>query len=127
MRRIPIYTSDKSRIVGYVERDAYITPRRASVHQLRVPPAWAFDFDVLERAQQLGATRVIVRELEHNEEYEAQLADVLHGIPVSRGFGEQVALPLAFWRVNGLPSEHERQTLRPGQLALFGQEVCNDA
>jgi len=82
---------------------------RASKHLLRRPPAWAFETGILKLAQQLGATQVEVTDAETGTTYVAPLARFwTQGIPLSRGWGEQVALTLNHWR---------RQ--QPEQMTLF--------
>jgi len=67
---------------------------------LRQPPAWAFDVSILEAARQDGAEFVEVADVENNKVYKAPLvAFFLHGARIDRGFGPQIALPLAHWRV----------------------------
>lgn len=125
MGTIPVYLPD-GRCVGHVIGDEYRTTRRRSVHMLRQPPAWAIDVAILRELEARGVERVIVREAEGGNTYEAALRDFTqHGIRVNRGFGEQVALPLAYWRVDGRRSLAEQQAdaraERPAQPALFGE------
>jgi hypothetical protein len=73
---------------------------RSSLHQLRQPPAWAFDVSILEAARQDGAQVVEVVDTESRKIYRAPLiAFFLHGTRIDRGFGQQLALPLTFWRI----------------------------
>jgi len=84
---------------------------RGSLHQLRTPPAWAFDVSILEAARQDGAQTVEVADVESRKVYKAPiLAFFLHGVHINRGFGQQTALPLAYWHVEALGVE---------QLELF--------
>lgn len=85
--------------------------RDAARHQLRHPPAWAIDQSILVQAERLGATLVVIRERGGDRLWAAPIATFwLHGIRIERGHGEQVALPLAFWRV--------QQSCEPQQLLL---------
>lgn len=120
-RCIPIYRSD-GKTVGHVEGDEYHTARRRSVHLLRQPPGWAIDLSILRELEARGVRRVILRETEEGSTYEAELSAFRrHGVRIERGHGEQIALPLIFWRVNGAPSEAEKHDARPAQLVLdFG-------
>ncbi len=76
---------------------------RASVHQLRRPPAWAMDADILHKAQADGARTVEIEDTETGRIFVAdiQLFD-LCGFRFNRGFGVQVGLPLNHWRVEAL-------------------------
>ncbi|GAP05908.1 hypothetical protein ATHL_00749 [Anaerolinea thermolimosa] len=73
---------------------------RASVHQLRQPPAWAVDADILRKAMADGAQVVEIEDTETGRVFVTGIrAFELCGFCFNRGFGEQVALPLKFWRV----------------------------
>jgi len=73
---------------------------RGSLHQLRQPPAWAIDMQILEAARRDGAEFVEVADVESRKVYKAPiLAFFLHGIHINRGFGQQIALPINFWRI----------------------------
>jgi hypothetical protein len=72
---------------------------RGSVHQLRRPPAWSFERGILETAHEHGVKLVEVVDTETGIVYTTPLANIWRrGLRVSRGFGEQIALPLCFWR-----------------------------
>ncbi|MGH2536797.1 MAG: hypothetical protein ACRDHL_05335 [Candidatus Promineifilaceae bacterium] len=92
-----------------------LSKRARPEHMLRRPPAWAWDADILAQAEAAGCRWTEVCDVEGGRIYRASLADFRqHGVPVNRGFGRQIALPLAWWRVH-----------RPGepaavQLELFG-------
>lgn len=102
-------------IVGYVQGDAFCKTVRASIHRLRVPPAWAVDLQSLDDAEAAGAVRVEIRDAEGGLTYTADIATIRkRGFRVNRGYGEQLALPLDAWAVT-----------RPGepvarQPCLFG-------
>lgn len=84
---------------------------KASIHMLRKPQGWAVDLAILEAAKRDGAQTVEVFDLETKTVYQASIeAFDLHGVRFNRGFGEQVVLPLAYWRM-------ERRDAR--QLSLF--------
>lgn len=88
---------------------------RASIHQLRRPPSWAMDTEIIRKAMADGAQVV---EIEDTETGRVFVADIrlfdLYGFRFNRGFGEQVGLPLTYWRVEAVDAR---------QPALF--EVCN--
>ena len=74
----------------------------AGRHQLRQPRAWAVDSGVLAEAKRLGATEVVICELDEGCDWTAPIAFFeQHGFPVRRGFGfgDQAGLALSWWRV----------------------------
>lgn len=76
---------------------------RASIHQLRRPPSWAVDLEILRKAMADGARMV---EIEDTETGRVFVADIrlfdLYGFTFNRGFGVQVGLPLTYWRVEAV-------------------------
>jgi hypothetical protein len=84
-----------------------------AIHQLRQPPAWAWDRQVLDQAQSLEAVDTVIRERRSKRTWTAPLNLFrAHGFEFDRGHGPQVALPLAFWRVE--------DPTAPAQLSLPG-------
>ena len=82
---------------------------QASRHLLRRPPAIAIDTAALRWAEVEGALFARVEDTETGRAYLASLSTIrAKGLPVSRGFGPQVALPLYLWA-----------TEDPRQPALF--------
>jgi len=119
----PMYTSD-GRVVGQIADGVYYTRRRKSIHQLRRPPSWAIDRSILLELSGAGVERVELHDTESGQHYTAQLSDFWrHGIRVNRGFGEQVALPLAWWRIDNRPSladeQAERAERKAAQLSIW--------
>ncbi len=73
---------------------------RGSVHMLRRPPGWAVDLAILEQARQDGAQIMEILDSENHRVYRASLTDFdRFGLTFDRGFGTQVVLPLAHWRI----------------------------
>jgi hypothetical protein len=71
----------------------------SSKHQLRRPPAWAIDEEHFAELQRRGALGVELTD-ERGQVWRATLDTFeQHGFAFNRGHGEQVALPLGFWRV----------------------------
>lgn len=96
----PIYVG--TRVVGEVRAGVFHKAVRANVHQLRQPPAWALDVQSLADAVKAGATVVAIYDTETRRTFTASVTRILtDGFRVSRGFGEQVALPIAQWSVTG--------------------------
>ncbi len=98
LRRRVLYTAD-GRHSGCVCEDG-ILKRRASAqrHQLRHPPAWAFEENILREAEQQGVTLVQVQDTDSGCTYTANLSRFwTHGVRLDRGYGVQWALPLNQW------------------------------
>jgi hypothetical protein len=96
-RRV-LYTSD-GRHSGCVCEDG-ILKRRASAqrHQLRYPPAWAFEENILREAERQGVTLVQVVDTDTGQTYTAPCEQVLDAwCALERGYGVQWALPLNQW------------------------------
>lgn len=102
------------RVVGEVREEngerVFQKRVRASVHVLRSPRAIAWGVTALHEAERLGATGVLVIDVETGREYRAPLATVwAKGWEFDRGHGRQWALRLeAFNRAE-----------EPAQLSLF--------
>jgi hypothetical protein len=109
---VPFYNR-RGQVVGAV-RDGWLTKHvNSSIHQLRKPPAWCVDAQHLDQLEAMGATGVLLID-ETGTEWRATVqAFRAHGLPIDRGHGVQVALPLVRWR----------KTVA-GQLSLFGEEVA---
>ncbi len=118
----PIFLN--GRAVGHVQGDTFHKTLARSRHFLRRPPAIAFDRTTLRDARRAGAMRVRIYEREQGDVYEATIDEIeRYGFPVRRGFGDQVALHLSRWTVNGQPprtarTNAETKALQPG---LFDQ------
>jgi len=88
------------RVVGWIEGDTFIRPVVGSRHQLRQPPAWAIDIEILLNAEFQGATMVEIRDRESRQAYFAAIGLIWrNGFVFNRGRNEQIGLPLRFWKV----------------------------
>lgn len=88
------------RVVGEVRADGYFQKHlQFSRHLLQKPRASiALNVDVLESAERDGAHSVEIIDSETNKRYRASIAKIrARGFFISRGQGEQIALPLAQW------------------------------
>jgi len=84
---------------GVVAEGVWHKRVRGSLHRLRRPPAWAVDLADLEAAEALGVRLVAIHDQEAERDYWASIGIIRRrGFVLNRGFGEQVALPLAGWR-----------------------------
>jgi hypothetical protein len=98
---IPIHLSD-GRFVGTVSGDVFRKKLRKSRHMLHSPLGWASDEDILVFITQLGVDKFVIDEIEEGITYEATLDSFYkYGILIDRGYGQQRALPLRFWRKQG--------------------------
>jgi translation initiation factor IF-1 len=89
-----------TQIVGSVKNGIFFKRIHGSRHFLRKPLAISFDNNTITEAQEAGATRVEILNLEDGKVYLATIAHILEkGIRINRGFGDQVALPLSYWQV----------------------------
>ncbi len=104
------FSNARGQVVGSVQ-DGWLTKRvDSSAHQLRKPPAWCVDSEHLDRLEAMGATGVLLID-EAGTEWRATVAAFRrYGVPINRGHGIQIALPLVCWR----------KTV-PGQLSLFSE------
>jgi hypothetical protein len=96
---------------------------------LQRPPAIAFDISTLDDAQRAGATQLRICDTETGKTYCASIRLVReHGLRFNRDFGDQIALPLAYWSIDGALSEVKRNEAiqvakreQAGQLSLFAE------
>jgi hypothetical protein len=91
-------------IVAEVRGDCLFKRAWSSRHMLRKPQGWAFDFDILDDADYLGATWVLIIDEETGIAYSAELGAFWEqGIFIDRGYGEQLCLPLDQWATQRKP------------------------
>lgn len=94
----PIYVN--GRPVGFVRGEIFYKSIQGSRHLLRRPPAIAFDVASLNAAEDAGASEALITDLETGCQYRASIAHVRRaGFEFDRGFGRQIALPLAGWLI----------------------------
>lgn len=90
------------KVVGMIFGQELVKVAQGSKHMLRSPKAWAFDARALAAARDLGVTTVRVEDTETGRVYRADLSAIYtHGYSFDRGFGEQIALPLTYWQLEG--------------------------
>jgi hypothetical protein len=122
----PIYISQ--RVIGVVAGDTFRKSITGSKHILRRPRAIAFDRCTLLDAAAAGATCAAILDRETGITYSISFETIdRHSFPVHRGHGDQVAVTLEHWSVNGATpvavasvaqTNLERKEL---QLSLFGE------
>ena len=123
-QKTPIFVSGRSTPIGYVAGGVFHKAISGSKHLLRSPRAIAFDRSTLTDAERAGAVWVEVADSETRTVYRASIGDVwAHGFAVHRGYGDQVALALTRWAVNGRPVAtvfENNQAVKAAQPSLFG-------
>lgn len=90
----------KSKISGFFMPRTLTYYRRVegSRHFLRKPRAITNDMSALAEAERLGAERVRIVDSETGAEYTCIIPIIReHGFILDRGWGEQIALPFAYW------------------------------
>lgn len=93
---------------GVVRGDVWGKRICGSKHLLRRPPAIAVDEADLDAAERCGARLVHIQDVEGGRHFWALLSTIrAFGFVLDRGFGAQIALPLAWWR----PSREEGESL----------------
>lgn len=75
-------------------------------HILRRPPAIAFDASIIAQAERSGVRVVEVLNADNERRYSVTLADFQrYGFRFNRGYGDQIALELRFWAIDGQPPQ----------------------
>jgi hypothetical protein len=94
---VKITLGDKT--IGIVANNAFIKNLHSSRHFLRKPEAICFDIESIEKVVKLGAKLIKILDLDTGRIYEASIALLKEkGIHINRGFGDQIALPLRYWK-----------------------------
>lgn len=93
--------------------------------------AWAFDLSVLREAASLGATWAQIHDRATGLTYRATFETIhKHGFSVNRGYGDQLALALDHWSIDGetplaeqraAETNEERAQLQMSLFAEVGQ------
>ncbi len=122
----PIYVGQ--RVIGVVAGVTFQKSINGSKHILRRPKAIAFERCTLRDAAAAGATCAAIRDRETGITYTISFETIhANSFPVLRGHGDQIAVTLEHWSVNGATpaavakaaqTNLERKEL---QLSLFGE------
>jgi hypothetical protein len=123
---IPIYIAQ--RVIGVVAGATFHKTISGSKHILRRPRAIAFERCTLRDAAAAGATCAAILDRGTGTTYAITFETIdRHSFPVLRGHGDQVAVTLEHWSMNGATpvatqraaaTNREREAL---QLGLFGE------
>ena len=93
-----IFYNQRGKVIGKLVGKTLQKNVKGSIHQLRKPPGWAWDKSIIEEAESLGGEQTEITDIETGKKYKARLNDFhVYGILINRGFGEQIALPLAIF------------------------------
>lgn len=113
------------RIVGEVRADGFFQKRlQFSRHLLQKPkPSIAINLDVLNAAEQHGAHSAEIIDTESGTHYRAAISLIrARGFRVSRGMGDQIALPLSQWATDAPTDRNDAGQLpepKAEQLTLW--------
>jgi len=87
--------------VGDVKGNTFFREIDSSKHFLRTPPAIAFDELALSKAEEFGASKVIVKDTLTGVKYHSTINAIrTRGFAFNRGLGSQVGLALSEWSKN---------------------------
>jgi len=90
----------------------------SSRHFLRKPPAICLDVDNLRAAEGQGAVSIQIDDLDTGSRYTAAFALLWQiGVPMDRGYGRQIYLPLQYWSVDGKPPQAAPSRPKPAPEA----------
>lgn len=95
----PVYRAD-GHVVGFAQNNIFCKQVSAAKHLLHKPLGWACDRDILDQEVAHGATAVLIMDKDSGNHYQAPIeAFAEYGIPLNRGFGDQMVLPMPRWTV----------------------------
>ena len=104
----------EGRKLGEVRGKFYYRQIYGSRHFLRQPLAIAYLIESLKQAGEMGARVAVVTDRETGVTYRATFETIrAHGVRVSRGYGEQIALPLEFWERLQPLKQNDTSPLQP--------------
>lgn len=100
--------NEQGKVVG-IFTDGYLKKNvRKSKHMLQKPPAWCWDEITINQAEELGIEKTEIHEIEEDKTYIASIRDFREkGFSVRRGFGNQLGLTLAHWKIKNQNEEEQ--------------------
>lgn len=123
--RQPLYTPD-GKVAGVIV-GGVLTKTISKAHYLTNPPAIALDAGAVAQADAAHVTQIVITDRDSGKVYGASLSELYtHGWRFNRGWGEQYAMRLSRWHVDGGPAAApvvapaQQPATAPGQLSLFG-------
>ena len=124
-KNTPIFVRGRSIPIGFVRNGVFYKSIQGSKHLLRSPRAIAFDSSTIDDAAQAQAVTVHVTDDETRTVYEASIENIRrYGFKVHRGSGDQVALTLNHWEIDGAPATalpKSKKAVQTAQLSLFAE------
>jgi hypothetical protein len=125
---IPVYIGQ--RVIGVVSGDTFHKSILGSKHILKRPRAIAFDRSTLRDAAAAGATCAAILDRETGTTYTISFETIhTYSFPVFRGHGDQVAVTLDRWAINGATPAAQASVAQTNQeraklqLSLFGEAL----
>ena len=120
----PVYHD--GRLIGTIHHGELQQTRRPS-NFLR----WGISYyvGVMAEVDRLGANRVRIKNGDTHEVFCASIAAIRqYGKPINHGYGEQIAMPWAYWQRSGATTKANEPTKQPkpiaevvaAQLSLWG-------
>ncbi len=98
--------------VGSVINNIFFKKLDSRKHFLRKPPAIAFDVSSIEKAERYGASIINVYDTHKKVIYTAKISTLnKNGMKLNRGFGNQIALPLHFWKKESEKTQQQMELL----------------
>jgi len=96
-----LFRNDNGKVVARTKNQDTVIYKKCvkSKHMLRNPLGWAFDKSIIAQANLLGVKEAWIEDKESGMVFKAPIILFsTSGVPVSRGYGEQVCLPLSYWK-----------------------------
>ena len=98
------------KVIGWFEGDTFIKPVVGSKHKLRKPPSWAIQAEAFDEEVKPNARELVIIDRESGLRYRVSIETFArHSFRLNRGFGDQYALPIRFFQVEG--NGHRQLTL----------------
>lgn len=90
---------------------------QSSKHMLRNPKGWAIDCYTLDVAKSRSTRFIQVTDTDTFFVYRARISDfALKGIPIDRGFGPQIVLPIEYWERLSIETSTSQMPGYPARL-----------
>lgn len=116
---IPVGATGRTIKIELQEENGKVVAVRRALpeHQLKQPPAWAFNEEVVEFFEGMAVDKICIQC--EDKEWRCSLDLFLSkGVWLDRGFGKQMALPLKYWNQEGQEIKKQGKETN-GQLQLF--------
>lgn len=92
------FNNKKGKLIGEYADGIFTKSVVGSKHKLRDPEGWAIDTEVVNTLSILGCDVIQVTDKESKVTYTAKFETFKdYAIPISRGYGDQLVLPVRYW------------------------------